>query len=292
MEHDAILLADSGSTKTTWALCGTDCRTLTTCGLNPRTTSKEQFCQVCEDVSRWVGRPPALRLFFYGAGCGTRDSQSLVRSYLSEAFPRSQIHVDSDLMGACVALCGNRAGLVGILGTGSNACYYDGTRIVARPCSLGYILGDEGSGNHIGRMLLKDYFDRSMPMELSTMFQDGYDVDIETVLDSLYRRPAPNRYLAHFAPFALQHRQHPYIVQLLGDAFTQYLQRQVCGLAPQATVLHLVGSVADAFKEEIAEAARPLGIHIGKVVKDPIEGMIPAAAWDSSPLPVQPAGEI
>ena len=267
-----MLIADSGSTKTTWASIGADTKTIVTVGLNPRVTGEEQFVAVLCSVRHQLEGTLSGTIRFFGAGCGTEESRNQVKNYILQVFPHASVTVESDLMGACIALCGQHEGCVGILGTGSNACQYDGSSIVKRNVSLGYILGDEGSGNHLGRMLLKGYFNGSMPQMLGDEFRKAYDITVEGVLQHLYQEQGVNRYLASFVPFIRDHRDYPYLHQLLLDAFGSYFQEQVQPLG--CDTLHLVGSVAAVFHKELSEAAQTYGIAVGTVMKEPIEGLI------------------
>ena len=173
-----ILIADSGSTKTHWVcLDGEGEHHCTTEGLNPLFAGEEAFVSACGKVCAELLSAADARVeevFFYGAGCGQESSRQRVRQYLEKAFGCGNVSVEGDLLGACRATCGRREGLVGILGTGSNLCYYDGEAIARQRTSTGYILGDEGSGNHIGRRLLKDYLEERMPRDVSNMFHDAY----------------------------------------------------------------------------------------------------------------------
>lgn len=267
-----IIIADSGSTKTEWAIRGETGKwaRVTTAGLNPRVTSDAQFRSVLEDVKcelpTWDGR---LEVFFYGAGCGTEAMQARVRGLLAEVFAGAEgIVVEGDLLGACRAVSEGKAGVVGILGTGSNACVFDGERIVRQVTSVGYILGDEGSGNHIGRRMLKDYLTDRMPAEIAAELKTSK----EEVMKRIYSGEYPNRYMASFAPVAHKHRETEYVRGLLGEVFGAFWREMVCPIAEGGEV-RLVGSVAAAFEREI-RAAAPNGFTIGRVVKDPIDGMV------------------
>lgn len=269
-----ILIADSGSTKTSWALIdnGYLKNSFTTEGLNPLTSTQDKINKVLQEVLVAADIQPVNQIYFYGAGCGTTESQRTILTLLQSVFAFATIEVESDLLGACRALCGNEKGLVGILGTGSNACQYDGNIIQSRIPSLGFILGDEGSGNHIGRVFLKEYFSGAMPNELRIVFKQQYNIELSNVLDNIYHQPSPNRYLAQFARFALQNRQHKYTQTLLHQAFTQFITTQVLPIG--SGTLHLVGSIAHTFQQELAESAQNCNIKIGKVIKEPIEGLI------------------
>ena len=203
-----FLLADSGSTKTHWALVHQgQTRELSTEGLNPRLTDESAFLLILRQVRQdLVCGNPLNAIFFYGAGCGTQQMQQHVGQLLKEVFPKADVAVEGDLLGACRAACGRDPGVVGILGTGSNACFYDGQTIVRQRVSTGFILGDEGSGNHIGRMLLKDYLEERMPEYISSLFHDTYPMSTNEFIDRIYRQPYANRFLASLASFAFKYQ--------------------------------------------------------------------------------------
>lgn len=277
------LIADSGSTKTSWALVvGSQVLSYITVGLNPHFTSDERFEEVLAKVRQHYDEVHGISMldveacYFYGAGCGSVEAQDRVHELLHNALAISRVEVQGDLMGACRALCGTLPGLVGILGTGSNACYYDGKEIRNQVFSTGYVLGDEGSGNHIGRRLLKDYLTQKMPQSLQQAFQEAHPESAQALLAKLYHEPNPNRFLASLAPFALHHREEAYIQQLLYGCFTDFLTEMVLPLQKEAPKmpLHLVGSIAYHFKEELTLAAQEQGVQIGQVLQEPLAGLV------------------
>lgn len=276
---DMIIIADSGSTKTRWALgVGREeervWRCVETQGLNPRMTSDAAFAEaltaVAVGIAGWGHNVEEVReVRFYGAGCGSAEMQARVKGLLARVFIKAaKIEVEGDLLGACCAVSEGKAGVVGILGTGSNACVFDGERIVRQVPSAGYILGDEGSGNHIGRRMLKDYLTDRMPAEIAAELKTSK----EEVMRRIYSVEYPNRYMASFAPVAHRHRETEYVRRLLSEVFGAFWREMVCPIAEGGEV-RLVGSVAAAFESEI-RAAAPNGFTIGRVVKDPIDGMM------------------
>lgn len=268
-----ILIADSGSTKTHW--CSVDdgvVRELVTQGLNPRLTDDESLLTVFRQTKEQLGNPDAV--FFYGAGCGIVEMQQKMESLLSVIFPQSDCHCEGDLLAACRATCGCRPGMVGILGTGSNLCYYDGSVIARQRTSTGYILGDEGSGNHIGRRLLKDYLEERMPTHLRAMFHDSYGMTHSQLLDRLYSQPYPNRFLASLTPFAAQHRDDPYITALLHDCFGSFFNQLDYFEAHCNMPLHLVGGIVRTFLPAIRHAAESRGVTLGTLLPNPVQGLL------------------
>lgn len=277
-----IIIADSGSTKTHWAI-GTRRETrwvwrfATTPGLNPRLTSEEDMRRaltaVREQAEGASGDGERLSVKFYGAGCGTAEMQETVRKRVCEVLGDADVEVAGDMLGACRAVCGEKSGIVGILGTGSNACLYDGREIVKQVTSTGYVLGDEGSGNHIGRRLLKDFMVGKMPEELAKEMREEYGLTVNGILQAIYHEPYANRYMASFAPFAARHRGTQYVRELLGEVFGAFWKEMIVPLSPNGGEVGLVGSVAEAFEIEIAKAA-PEEFRVESVEGNPIEGLI------------------
>lgn len=269
------LIADSGSTKTTWMELASG-NMIVTEGLNPHFTTEEQFAAACAMVrSHFSILNSQFSIYFYGSGCGNDKQRAKVQQWLSKYLGTSDIHVETDLLGACRATCGSNASLVGILGTGSHACYYNGQEISMQAVSLGYVLGDHGSANHVGRMLLQDYLTDKMPDNVSTMFHDTYDGIDEEWMEAVYHRPNPNRYLASLAPFAVRHMDEPYCNGCLCGALDDWYCYQLADLVLTAErrVLHVVGGFGAAIRPLLAGFCRDNGLTLGTVTADPIEGL-------------------
>jgi N-acetylglucosamine kinase-like BadF-type ATPase len=274
-----ILIADSGSTCTNWALLSVGhVEQLVTNGMNPITTPGSELESSLQHLVLWqqqhICQQSPTQLFFYGAGCGNQPAVERLQTILNKFFPSTKITIEGDLLAACRAACNHQAGRVGILGTGSNACHYDGERILLHQPSLGYLLGDEGSGNHLGRLLIKGYLSGTMPLELRTIFHDTYHLGYTQIIDHLYRQPDVNRFLAGFVPFAAGNQEHPYINNLLHTAFAAFLSEQVTPLQQSSLPLSIVGGVAFQFQEEIKDICRQKEIPLGKILKDPMDGLI------------------
>ena len=273
-----ILVADSGSTKTTWAQVGTD-NMIVTEGLNPHFTTDEQFLAACRQVSQHFSLSTFhFSLYFYGAGCGDDRQRQRVKELLTSFLRPEAVEVDTDMLGACRAVSGDRAGLVGILGTGSNACYYDGRRIVCQPVSTGFIMGDNGSANHVGRILLNDYLTQRMPEGLRRLFHEAYPMSDAQLIDAVYHQPHANRFLASLAPFAVRHEGEDYCAEVIRTALhdwyygplTTVIERSGCG----DVELHLVGGFAKAIEPTLRRYLADLGLPVGIILADPMPGML------------------
>ena len=236
-----ILIADSGSTKTEWCLAdqGRPVRTVVTAGINP-------FFQTREEIA----------------------------GEIRGAFP-APIEVYSDLMAAARALCGSRPGIACILGTGSNSCLYDGTEITEHISPLGFILGDEGSGAVLGKLLVGDCLKRQLPAPLVQKFMDQYELTPALLLERVYKQPFPNRFLATLSRFLLENITEQPIYNLVYTSFRSFFLRNVA-LYPGADTypIHFVGSIAYYYQEVLKAAALSLGLKVGTVVQAPMDGLI------------------
>lgn len=268
-----ILVADSGSTKTAWILMdGKHRKSFTTQGLNPyhtpagtmrETLVNELLPQTGTDVSA---------IYFYGAGCTTAKIPEM-RGVLAGLFPSAHIEVGSDLLGACRGLCGDTAGIVCILGTGSNSCLWDGRNIVANTPPLGYILGDEGSGEALGRAFVADCLKNQLPEELKEEFMSAFGMTQADIIERVYRQPMANRFLAGFAPFISSHCHIPQVRSLVLDEFRRFLRRNIAQYDAAGSAIHFTGSIARHFSELLGEAVRDEGFVAGTIAQSPIEGI-------------------
>lgn len=274
-----ILLADSGSTKTDWCVAerGKAVKQISTAGTNP-------FFQTPDEIAGEVANSllPALgeearqisTIHFYGAGCAFPEKNRIVAEAIGRYIP-APIEVQSDLMGAARALCGREAGIACILGTGSNSCLYDGKEIASNISPLGYILGDEGSGAVLGKLLVGDCLKRQLPEKLTEKFMQQYGLTPALLLESVYKRPFPNRFLASLTPFLLQNIDEPAIYKLVYDNFVRFFTRNVAHYAgAQGTPIHFVGSIAFYYQEVLKAAAEEAGMTVGRIVQAPMESLL------------------
>ena len=277
-----ILVADSGSTKTTWSAVETGTKVVTE-GMNPLFVTDEQVHTICQSVRNHLSVSKDATIFFYGAGCGNVLQQSRMHKLLEKEYGTSRVKVETDMLGACRAVSGNKASLVGILGTGSNACYYDGEKIAAKSVSLGYILGDEGSANYMGRMLLKDYLTGKMPVDIATLFHETYPYSYEEWIDRIYNKPNANRFLASLARFATDHIDLMERENNIWYVVDQWHSAQLGDLIMQTHCCHvdIVGGFAKAIESGLRETLTSYGLEVGTVLADPIDGLIDFHKKDS-----------
>ncbi len=282
------LAVDSGSTKTDWGFFNTvyDLKAVKTQGINP--------CHQSEDDIRGIIRNELLptiqdidlaavsEVFYYGAGCATESICTQMAALLKEFFPNATITVDSDMLGAARALCGRAEGVACVLGTGSNSCLYNGKTIEDQVPSLGYILGDEGSSAALGRRLIGDCLKRQLPETVSREFMERYSLTKESIIESVYRKPLPNRFIASFAPFVYEKRTVPEVHKMIIQCFQEFFTRNVINYHKPWLPVHFVGSLAGSFAEELRETADSLGMTIGKIEASPMNGLVDYHATDNA----------
>lgn len=272
-----ILIADSGSTKTNWYVSGKGRKKSSTCqtaGINPYYQTKEEILKTLSEASA-LPREGIRRIHFYGAGCANPEKNAVLEAALGEHFGAESIDVASDLLAAARSLCGRGEGVVAILGTGSNSCYYDGTAIRQHVSPLGYILGDEGSGAVLGKTLVADLLKNQMPEYLQARFLEMFGQTSIDIMEQVYRKPFPNRYLASFTPFLSRYVREEPVHLLVRNAFLAFFRRNI-EQYPRAKNLpvHFTGSIAWHFSGLLKEAATECGFSIGNIIQDPLPGLI------------------
>ena len=271
------LIIDAGSTKMEWALVEGNEVILrfTTEGFNPNYSAPERLCLMLEHQLPAI-MPPALQsVYYYGTGCGAEKNRQMVASAFRQRFAEADIHVTHDMMAAAHAVLGKEKGIACILGTGANSCLYDGEKIVERAVSLGYMVGDEGSGGHIGREIVKSYFYGFMPEDLRLQFSERYQLNVDDFVARLYHMEQPNSYLASFAPFACEHLDHPFVADICRHCFDAFIQAFVCRYGEYKTLkVSFVGSVAYHFKDILESCLAGRDIVMGNVLQTPMEGLI------------------
>ncbi len=271
------LIIDSGSTKMGWILLdGQEVKAhFVTKGFNPNYSdiqTLESLVETCHGASL----PKDIQsIHYYGTGCGNEQNCQLIKDVFQRHFPQAEITVTHDLMAACHALLGHEKGIACILGTGSNACVYDGENITERAVSLGYLVGDEGSGMHVGREVVKSYFYGFMPDDLRTQFELAYRLDLKGFIGNLYHCDQPSRYLASFARFAGEHQYNPYIKALVGQCFNDFIRAFVLRFDDcKSLKVSFVGSVAYHFQTILKEALEAYKMTLGEVMASPSDGLV------------------
>ena len=270
------IIADSGSTKTSWGIVS-DSNEVTqesTIGLNPYYTSAEEIREELNRSFLPAMSESATELFLYGSGCESQEMKDLLAGIFAEYLPHASIIIEGDMLGAARATCMSDPGIVGILGTGSNSCYYDGTEITENVDSLGFIMGDEGSGNHMGRVLIADYLRKNLPQELEQKMDSLFTLTRDDILRKVYKEDRPSRFQAQFARFIFQNRKHPYMSKLIMFSLNRFFEEHITHYSNHKEVpCHLIGSISFYFSDYVRKAAKLHDVRIGKILEDPVAGL-------------------
>ena len=275
----AILIADSGSTKTDWiCLTGDDESTqieVQTVGLNPFHVSDNEIRGVLtHDVLPQLGDSNVEAVYFYGSGVRP-EVEGRVEGLLRESFPDAKtVQAHSDLLGACRALCGDEAGIACILGTGANSCVYDGKKIVHNTPALGYILGDEGSRAVLGKHLLHDLYTGVLPLNLRLTFEKEMGLELSEIINKVYREPQANRFLASLSEFIHRHLDEEGIRQMVYNTFSDFINYHVSRYGRHDLPLSFVGSIAFYYQEQLQLIVQMLGYQMGTILKSPLQGLV------------------
>jgi N-acetylglucosamine kinase-like BadF-type ATPase len=275
-----ILIADSGSTKTDWRFidAGSSIFPFLTSGFNPYFNSSADIASTLRNdlkpkLDPYLGKG-LLQIYFYGAGCSNEKNCQVIRFALDEVFPDSEIVIHSDMLAAAHGLCGQSEGLVAILGTGMNSAHYDGAGIVSQQPSLGFILGDEGSGAYLGKLLLSDYLNHELPENMRLRFEARFHLSKEEILERVYKGPLPNRFLASFSLFIYQNLSQQYAVDLVAGAFRRFFDLHICKYPDSKRLkLSCSGSVAFWYSNILRGVSEEKGVVLDKVVESPIAGL-------------------
>lgn len=271
-----MLIADSGASKTDWRIIDREGKIeqAQTIGFNPYYQPIEQFDREVREVLMPQIKQPIDKIFYYGTGCSSDKNRKLIRNVLEIFFPQAHIEIWHDLLAAARALCGTEEGIACILGTGSNSCYYDGFKIVDNVTSLGYLLGDEGSGAYFGKRILADYIRKELPENLWDQFKKRFPFDRDEILDRVYTQEMPSRFLGSFSHFIFQHLKEPYCYKLVYDGFGQFFEKNVMKYNRYEKLkVHFTGSVAFYFSDILRQVANDKGITVKNILESPIAGL-------------------
>ena len=308
-----ILICDCGSTKAEWVVLDGDnvVKRFITNGFNPNYTENNTIKEILASAKESLDNQDVRRIVFYGSGCGSEAGKVKIARVLAIVFKVSDIEVYPDTLGACHAIFGRNEGIACILGTGSNASHYDGECITDSLVSLGYIIGDEGSGCHIGKRIVHDYFYKLMPENLLAKFDEKYHLDRETFLKKVYQGEAPSRYLAEFARFAYENTDNQYVKDIISGCFEEFLSSfrlerneeerngEILSLRNQSNAkaekgfirqanafassgldsarndkIGFVGSIAFAFRAILLQVLENHNLSCVKILKNPMDGLI------------------
>lgn len=275
-----ILIVDSGATKSDWIALDEKGKQLfltQTLGLSPEVLTREVIeDRLANNFELSKNKEKVSRLHFYGAGCGTDRMKKFLKEIFNDFFPNAKAEIKEDTYAAIFSTTKiGYQGIVCILGTGSNCSYYDGNQLFQKVVSLGYIPMDDGSGNYFGRKLIRDYYFHKMPQDLAIKFAQGYDLDPDVIKENLYKQPNPNTYLATFARFLVENKEHAYCKGVIDKGFQQFVNNYIMQFELATKVpVNFVGSIAHYLKDELIAVLKRNDLIVGVIRQRPIEGLV------------------
>ena len=271
------LIADSGATKAEWCLLDDSRKkTIFTQGISPYFLNAEQIHNLLlKELCPKLKKNGIDEVYYYGTGCANPANAKIVKKAIQKTFPGSSVQVTHDLMGAARSLFGNQKGIASILGTGSNSCYFNGKKIVRNSPGLGYVLGDEGSGAYLGKKVLQYYLYEIFDSELKLKFDAKYNTTTVEILESVYKKPLPNRYLAGFAIFLAENRGHFMIENIIEDGLNDFFFNHLQKYKETSSLpVSFVGGIAYGFRDTLKELCQTYNFELGKIIRNPMEGLI------------------
>jgi N-acetylglucosamine kinase-like BadF-type ATPase len=271
------LITDSGATKAEWCLLNNgERKILFTQGISPYFLNTDEIAElVTKELAAKISNVTVEHIYYYGTGCSNIENAKSIKKALSRVFAKAQVNVNTDLMAAARAVCGHEKGIACILGTGSNSCYYNGKNIVKNSPGIGYVLGDEGSGAYLGKKVIQYYLYNTFDEDLRARFDAKFVTTTSEILDNVYKRPLPNRYMASFALFLAENRGHYMIENIIEDGLNDFFFQHLCKYNEVWKYpVNFVGSVAYGFKDVIEQLCQSYEFELGTVLKNPMEGLI------------------
>ncbi len=272
-----ILIADSGSTKTEWQILkdGIASESKFTSGINPYFLTVEETNSLLKNELILLSGYSFSKIYFYGSGCNSDFKKNSVKQALKRFFSAEEIFIGSDLFGAARSLCQNKPGIACIIGTGSNSCYYNGKAIKSNVAPLGYILGDEGGGAVLGRKLVSGVLKKQVPQRVIDSFFETYKLTASEILENVYMKPFPNRFLGQFAKFLSDNIDIPELQYIVTSSFDEFIKRNILQY-PEAKELpiHFTGSIAFHFRPYLEELLLKHDLQSGEITQSPMEHLI------------------
>ena len=273
-----ILIADSGSTKCSWALCLKNGKILNryhTIGFNPYFIDEKDILKHLEKSDLSENKDAITNIIFYGAGCSSKEKNKIITNPLSLFFKNANIIIRHDIDAACYAMYKGKPNITCILGTGSNSCFFDGKKIFEHAPSLGFLLGDESSGNYFGKKAISLYFNKMLPDDLKANFETNFETNLATINDHIYNNSRANVYLAKFFPFISENKNHPLIQDLIYKALDRFFNIHIsCFKNYKEVDINFIGSVAYHLSDQIHAVAKEYNCKVNSIIKEPIEKLV------------------
>ena len=273
-----IIVADSGSTCTDWVLIEDEITksTFQTKGFNPYFTKSEEIIKELKlKFPKNISVNNIDKIYFYGSGCSSKELNSIIYNGLKHFFSDTEITIEHDLLAAARALFQNESGIAVILGTGANTCYYNGKSIVKNVTSLGYILGDEGGGDYLGKLFITNYLNNELPKEISEKFYNEYNLKTDQILHAVYKESYPNKFLASFTKFILKYSNNEFVSEIINKSFSDLFVKHICKYDNYDKLkIRATGSISYFFQEQLKKTALNFNANIDLIEKEPIHRLV------------------
>jgi len=274
-----IAVVYSGSNYAEWRLADKSriIASFKTSGINPYFDDEKQIISLLNKNINLIHHAEEIRhIYFFGAGASSPELKAIVQRAFSAFFKFGKVIVEHDIAAAAIACCKNTPGIICICGSGSNAAWYDGKKVKPNNYGLGYILADEGSGNWLGRQLLKSFMSQTLPDNIQKKFLKKYDFDRKTLLEKIYRQKHPALFLSSFTDFYLENREDIFIKEMIKTGFERLFNTYLLPLHEQhpEALLYFAGSVASGFQNQLFESAARVNLHIANIIKEPINNLL------------------
>ena len=273
-----ILVADSGSTKCDWIFTdgANNTQNFHTMGFNPFFHNTELIeSEIRKNEPLTAIAPMVKHVYFYGAGASHASRNEIVAEALRRIYTQAEVVVDHDLTGAVLATCGDDPGISCILGTGSNSCYFDGTKIHEEVPALGYVLGDEAGGTFYGKELLRMFLYNELPEKIQSSLKERFNLTKEGIFEAVYNKPNPNVYLASFMRFLSDNRDDKWVRDFIYNGFSKFINIHIWKYEMHKDVpVHFVGSVAFHFSDLLKEACKIHRLNIGVITREPVINLV------------------
>ncbi|MCG8411874.1 MAG: ATPase [Bacteroidales bacterium] len=272
-----IIVADSGSTRTDWVVIKEKeiFSTFNTIGFNPYFVKAEEIkSELEQNFPCTINLEDISNVYFYGSGCSSFEMNQEIHKRLSSFFTKSEIEVEHDLLAAARALFGNDEGIAVILGTGANTCHYNGKDIIKNVTSLGFILGDEGGADHLGKLFIQDYLNEDLPVDISEKFYSEFRLSKTQIFQAVYKKAHPNRFLASFSKFIRENSNSKAVLDIIERSFNQLFVKHICKYENYKELpLRATGSVAFFYEKELNEVAKKYDTKFEKIIREPIDSL-------------------
>ena len=274
-----IAIVDGGSTKCDWVILdnsGKITQKTETLGFNPNIINADLIpVELEKNQHLFFIKEHLQEIYFYGSGCGTPENAAIIETQFKKVFPLANVTVKEDMTAAAYAAYNGKPAIVCILGTGSNSCYFDGEKVRRDLPSLGFLIGDEGSGSAIGKQLLRRFFMKKLPKELHQDFVETYHLTIEEAIKNMYHNSRANAYLAEFNKFVVKNIKHPYFQNMVFDEMKNFFEYQVLPYEEaREAEINFIGSIAFVYEDILRSAAAELNLTVGIIVQKPIESLV------------------